>query len=406
MTTVSNVGGGASAQPVSNDATTGRTPVTGGAEFGAAGNAGAPGGVTSQPVSVPPQLDPPKVPIAVPNEDLLVALLKDATPDMLAAIATELRTKSMNNQLDQAVTDIQANRGKQDQLNADRLQKIQDAIKKEAEAKPGFWGKLFGWLGKIASLAASVAGVIAGAAMMAVPGVGTVAGALLIGVSLSAAGGALTSIVNEFLPADKQIKFPISLGGLAGLIASAFTDEETAKKVAMWVDIGITILTAVVMIVPQAFKALGSIMKGIGTKLANLGKGASKAVAESATQATSTAANAGAAAVKETSKAILAKSRMVTAISGGAGGLSSIGAGVIAMSNADIMKQSRELQAQAKEILAALTRLQNFAAMESDRVQEMVDAIQTAWTEGAKVVTQAIQNMGEVAGMAAAPVRA
>jgi len=383
-----------------------------------------------------PQAQGAAVGIPAPADELL-ALLRDGGSDNMAMLMTALNTKTMQNQLDSAVNDIKANQGRQSQLNADRLQKIQESIQKERDAQPGFWGKFFGWVGKIASLIASVATIVAGAAMTAT-GIGAAAGIALMAVGVMGTVSTLGSIVNEFLPADKKLAFPLSIGGLIGFIAQkSGMDPEKAQALAGWIDIGITIITAVVMLVPQAIKAIGSLMKNIGSKLANLAKATTKAT-ESAAKAATTAASTTTAATTtsaatsasrtstELSNAVknsldgmiksqaatagannaLGTSRMISGVSGMGSGASAMGTGFIALENADVMKQSRDLQAQAKDILARLTRLQTQSEQLTEAVNLIVDAMQTAWTEGSKIINQTLQNAGDIANNAAAPVRA
>lgn len=264
--------------------------------------------------------------------------------DIVARVA-ELQTKLSELQTKTSSEDVKAQKDRVAEANKRDAEKLKEQIDKLAKAsKSGLLGKIFGWIGAIVGL---IGAVIATAATG-----GTAAPALaiaVVGVTMMALqeSGAMEKIV-DFL-VDKPgvliaIFGPVLGGVLCGLINNGVLDEDKAKM-AIQVAFGVAMLVA---------------------SLAGM------------------AATGGASATDAVFKII----GMVGQI---AGGLASVGGGASTIAQAAYGKEAADAQADMMENKAWLARLQQMLAEEIERLQTILDQLNS----GAKDASGIIGDIGK-----------
>ncbi|WP_142848242.1 type III secretion system translocon subunit SctE [Telmatospirillum sp. J64-1] len=296
---------------------------------------------------------------APPGAPRLEAPKMSFSADDAVLILGSLQNKLNESQLKTAKEGIQMDAKKKDELHQEAMKKLEEAAKKLAEAsKSSFFGKIFGFISKIATLVASAVAVAAAAALTAATG-GAAAPLLVvacIGMSIAIVDTVAT-IANEISQA---------LGGpdltINGLITAAVTeiakafgaDEEKAKEIAGWTAMAIQVAVAVAM-------AVASIAATVAT---------GGAAAGSMVQSFATTANV---------------------ISGIVQGGLAAAQGGISINTAVKEKQATNAQADKLDIQKLMLKVQQQMEEEADRVRELVQQLD----EGMQRVSSIVAAGGE-----------
>lgn len=181
--------------------------------------------------------------------------------DLMIA-ATTFMNEAMDKIGEVTLQTIKANNLKVDATLQQKLEKITEKLKKEVEAEPGFWGKLFGWVGKVITAITSVVAMVVGAALVAT-GAGAAFGVALFALGAYMAAGFTVDVINEVRKAEgkEPLNWSPTLGQLAALVATHVfgASEETAN----WIKMGVDIVTDLVVGI-----AVGIMLPGAGVAIA------------------------------------------------------------------------------------------------------------------------------------------
>lgn len=376
------VGGNTTTVPLGGVSTTASTDAAQSEQTTASGNMGP---VTGQaPAAAAPLAGSAAPELAKP--DPLVMMASRGDMSTLLMILRESSAQTQNSQLDQLSASIKDSKATMKLKSQDRLDQINKAMEKEKTAeKPGFWGKLFGWVSKAFSYIAQVATLVVGAALVAT-GVGAAAGVAMLAFGIYSVIGTVGQIVNSFLPPDKQM-LPWSLGGLvAGVAKLAGASDELANKIASYTDFAVTIVSAVAMFVPRGVSAIARVgdlmVKKIGPKMMDK----MSAIAQKTTTALGGTVNT----VAKGGTAITAGSSVVSGASG-------IGGAVSTGIAAGLMRDAKTSYASAKDIAAEITKLQAQQEQSISYLENIIEALQTGYQQTSKMIASTLQAQATIA---------
>lgn len=330
------------------------------------------------------------------------ALLKGLSNEELAQLVTAMMDKAADT-VGKATSDrLLANKDKLAKINEEKLNKIMEKIKKEKDAEPGFWGKLFGWVSKIVSAVVSVVAMVVGAALVAT-GAGALFGVALFALGAYMAAGVTVDVINAVR--ESQGKEPLSwkptLGQLAACIAKAAgASEETQEWLKLAVDIvtDIAVGIATSIMIPGAGLMLaanraGKVLKA-GEAMKKVIKGAAQGL-ELADKAGKTAKTADSAA--NTAKAFesMTKFQVQAAKAARLQGLVETGATLGKMpSDISVALARKEVtldQAEIKKMTALITKLQQAA----EELATIVQDVETKRTDAVKRCSQMVADASE-----------
>ncbi len=317
----------------------------------------------------------------------------------LMQLATALMDQASDKVSKVTTQQILANKEKLAKVNEEKVNKIMEGIKKDIEAKPGFWGKLFGWVGKILTAVTSVVAMVVGAALIA-----TGAGAGL-GVALFALGAYMAANVTvDAINAVRESKglpplsWSPSLGQLAALVAKGLGASEETQQ---WIKLGVDIVTdvaigiAMSIMIPGAGLMLAANRMG---KVLKAGEAMSKVI-KGGTAALNMTDKVGKVAktAEETEKVFeaMAKFQMqaakVARVQGSVESGAAIGKAGSDISVALDRNDADQARADVKKLMALITKLQQAA----DEFATVFKDIEEKRGESMKRCSQSVAEAGE-----------
>jgi hypothetical protein len=312
----------------------------------------------------PPQISgASSAPVKSKAPELALPIVDFGDEEMVTALMGFLNGKAQNSTLKGLMESVSQNQDKMATQNKDRLKQIQSAAENSQKAEnKGFWSKLWGIVAKVATIVASVAAIVV---------TGGAAAPFVIALAAYSIVSTAFSLVNDIvkMAGGKGVDWDLSLGEAAKQIALATgTDEETANKWKMGVDIGMAALTAVVSLASLA-KGLVNVVKSGIQSLTKAGGAAAKTASKTAETATDVAASA----AKVTEKTAKVVGQVVQGVSGITGAGATVTSGVFTLQKGEFQKLSSQAQANAKEILALVAKLQKMFDADSELMQKVME---------------------------------
>lgn len=279
-----------------------------------------------------PQLPPP-------------AIKLDAS--ILGPMLLEISTKLSRQQIKMGKEEIRANMKRQEVEHKKALTQIKKAIKAMAKARAerakakhaGLFGKIFGWIGTVAT-------AVAGAVLIAT-GVGAAAGAVMIGLAVNQVVGMATG---------------------ESLLDRGLEAVGVPKEAVPWVGMGITIVAILATMGMGGTAAAGEAAAEVATEA---GTAAGEA-AETASRSANTMEKVANAA----DKAGKVTGAVAEAGQGGAG----IAKGVYDKEAAGDQKEAEEATAKKLEFQKFLARLQAAQSDERDRLERVIEQLNESTT--------------------------
>lgn len=288
-------------------------------------------GTEARPPLQSPELEQQKQPPALPQSKAAFSV------EDMTLILMGLKTKMGEEQQSMSVTDIKKTMTEQQSKAQERVKKIEESIEKMDKAKKGgVFGKIFGWV-------ATIATVVAAAAMIAT-GVGAVVGGLLI-------AGAVVSLANQIAQEIPAVR------------------EWMAKHPAFgWA-----------MLAVQVALSIATVTAALKT-------------------AATTAVQAGVEAAKETAK-VTAKqvARIVANISAMVEAGATAGSGAAGIATSAYNKQASNAQVDAKKIEAELLEAQAAIDDEMRRLRKMLEEAKEGFSIAMNIMNTATQSKQTIA---------
>jgi len=285
---------------------------------------------------------------------------------------------------------IVANKDRLAGVNQEKLEKLMEKIKKDADATPGLWGKVFGWVTKALTAITAAVAVVAGLVMM-FSGAGILFGAALLSLGAYMGAGVTVEAINAVREEKglDPLDFSPTLGYLAGKLAEwGNADEDTVKKVKAITDA----LTDIVVGI-----AVGVMLPGVGTAMAAKKAGS----AFKGMQAVKSAWGRGT-QVNDLTQALQMKKVGLMASKGASAFQSAVGVakGGYDIGMADKRYDAAMVGAELKKVMANLTRLQaifdllaeDFKDLEKKRGDSIKRCSDTVASEG-QAKAEVVANM-------------
>ncbi|MBL8332220.1 MAG: type III secretion system translocon subunit SctE [Rubrivivax sp.] len=359
---------------------------------------------------------------------VLEAPVVDFSGDQLALILAALDTKIKEAQGKTAKEGIEAARQQTESANKDMLEKLQEVIDKQKEAaEKEKENKVWGWIGKIAAvIGAIVATVAAVAATIATGGAAAPLLALAV-VGLVAATVDLASQINQEVNPDAE---PFTLGSLIGdaiieamdaagldgkerAVASGFgsalgfllmqpdlagqmaedaaiadgMSAEDAAKLRMGVQIAAVVTTIVAMIAITIASGGASSGSTASSTASNVGKAAVNSADDVAATATKVAD--GAKKASDAANKVIKASKIIEGGTSVVQGTAGVAQGAIGIQVAEMTQDAEEARAAAKEIEAILLALQAQSEEQTQRLKEIIAALDEGMAQFSQMVAAA-----------------
>ena len=329
---------------------------------------------------------------------VLAAPAQTFSADDMVALLRTMQTKSQDAQLAATKESLETARIKAEKNTENQLNKIQEWIDKCNEAKnTGFFGKLFGWIGKIAAVLASIAAVaIAAVATAATAG----AAAPLLALAVVGMVGATIMLADQI---SQECGGPqISIGNLVQTVVGKVleacgVDGELAERIGKVMS-GVMALAMPVMLLIEP-QLLGTMAEGVA-QLAGasdevagyigMGFGIAAGVTVGIAMAVvSCGAGAGTAVSRITSSLVGAGSQIVQ-------GATSIAQGGVGIAVAHHERAAQGAIADKKELEADMVKLQQQMEADREELKKIIQQIEEGMQAVSKMISGAADSMAQI----------
>lgn len=361
--------------------------------------------------------------------------ITDFSGDELALVLAAMDTKIKELQGKTAKEGIEAARQQTETANKKMLDKLQEAIDKQKEAEEKEKeNKIWGWIGKIAAFIGAIVAVVAAAAATVASG-GAATPLLAVAVlGLVAATVDLASQINQEVHPDAK---PFTLGSLigdaiidamdkAGIggkdraaasgLAAALgfilmqpdlagqmaedaaiangVDPADAANIRLGVQIAAVVTTLVAMIlltIASGGASGGSAASNTATSVAKTAANSADDVASAATKAANSVDDVANAATKaqDAANKVIKASKFIQAGTQVVQGTAAIGGGVNTLQVGEMVRDADKARAAAKEIDAVLLQLQQQSDELTQRLKEIMNALQEGMAQFSQMIATA-----------------